>query len=99
MLAIGDASDYFAIPFCVLNSLQGFFILVLHIVRIANVRKAWLWACGWPKQEQNTEYEIRAVMWLIISNQIEYFEQLTEMQHRLNLNQALHVTLYKSFEC
>ena len=89
MLAIGDASDYFAIPFCVLNSLQGFFILVLHIVRIANVRKAWLWACGCPKQKQNTEYEVRAFIWLFITNQIHCFEQLTEMQHRLNLTLAL----------
>ena len=59
MLSIGEASDYFAIPFCVFNSMQGFFIFILHIVRIENVRKAWLWACGCQKREQSNEHELK----------------------------------------
>ena len=61
MLSIGDASDYFAIPFCVFNSMQGFFIFMLHIVRIANVRKAWLWVCGCLEQEQSNAHELKAL--------------------------------------
>ena len=70
MLSIGDASNYFAIPFCVFNSMQGFFIFILHNVRIENVRKAWLWAFSYQKQGKPNEHELKDENVMFISNPI-----------------------------
>ena len=42
LLAVGKATMYFQWIFCVLNSLQGFFIFVFYTLRNQDVKKAWV---------------------------------------------------------
>ena len=41
LLAVGKATIYFQWLFCIVNSLQGFFIFVFYTVRNEDVKKAW----------------------------------------------------------
>ena len=45
LLAIQEASNVFAIPFCVFNSIQGFLIFAFYCLRSPNVRNAWRSLC------------------------------------------------------
>ena len=45
LLAIEQASDVLVIPFCVLNSIQGFLIFVFYCLRSPTVRNAWRSLC------------------------------------------------------
>ena len=42
LLAVGKATIYFQWLFCILNSLQGFFIFVFYTLRNKDVKKAWV---------------------------------------------------------
>ena len=42
LVATGGASDVFAVLFCLLNTLQGFFIFILYCMRSEDVREAWM---------------------------------------------------------
>ena len=56
VLAIGDLRDTFQWIFCILSSLQGFFIFVLYVLTNVEAQTAWKSTCGCSVKRKTNTY-------------------------------------------